>query len=142
MAYESFVDEPAAKTVVSKTFIGVAIVLLAMVSTFLLIWSYQKSSKLFIMFFSVIVLIFSIMMVIFVTITRKKLSEQQFAVYLSATVFMTFLSIIMVIIFTIFAVNALKKASDIAAVQSPAPIIPRPLEMYNQQPITPSYPSI
>lgn len=146
MTYEPFVDEPAAKTAVSKTFIGVAVVLLAMVLTFLLIWSYQKSSKLFIMFFSVIVLVFCIMMVVFVTTTRSKLTEQKFTIYLSAAVFMTFLSIIMVIIFTIFAVNSLKKASEMAQGQvapSYTPqVVPRPLETYNQQPITQGYPSL
>lgn len=146
MTYEPFVDEPAAKTVVSKTFIGVAVVLLAMVLTFLLIWSYQKSTKLFIMFFSVIVLVFCVMMVVFVTTTRSKLTEEKFTIYLSAAVFMTFLSIIMVIIFTIFAVNALKKSSEMAQAQMApsytAPVVPRPLETYNQQPITQGYPSL
>jgi CDP-diglyceride synthetase len=144
MTYEPFIDEPSAKSVVSKTFIGVAVVLLAMVLTFLLIWSYQKSTKLFIMFFSVIVLVFCVMMVVFVTTTRSKLTEQTFTIYLSAAVFMTFLSIIMVIIFTIFAVNALKKSSELArsqAVSYTPPIVPRPLETYNQQPITRGYPS-
>jgi hypothetical protein len=146
MTYEPFVDEPSAKTVVSKTFIGVAVVLLAMVLTFLLIWSYQKSTKLFIMFFSIIVLVFCVMMVVFVTTTRSKLTEQKFTIYLSAAVFMTFLSIIMVIVFTIFAVNALKKASELTQGQATPsytpPVVPRPLETYNQQPITQGYPSL
>lgn len=146
MSYEPFVDEPAAKSVVSKTFIGVAVVLLAMILTFLLIWSYQKSSKLFIMFFSIVVLIFCVMMVVFVTTTRSKLSEQKFSIYLSAAVFMTFLSIIMVIIFTIFSVNALKKASEMGQ-QTSSPTyatpVPRQLDAYNQQPmITQGYPSL
>jgi quinol-cytochrome oxidoreductase complex cytochrome b subunit len=142
MFRESFVDETTSKSVVSKTFITVSIVILAMIFTLLFIWSYQKSYKLFIMIFSIIIFIFALLTVIFVTLTRSKLSELQFRIYLSVTVFMTLMSLIMIIFFTILAVGHLKKINELtpqatasySAPQYQQQYAPAPqMDMYNQQ---------
>lgn len=135
---ERFVDEPATKNIVGMTFITVLLVIFAMLSTILLVWSYQKELHLFITIFSVIVLAYCIMMLIFVIVTRKNLSDSQFRIYLSGTVFMLFLAISMVIIFTIATVNIFKKTTEVPAMAT-TPVVPRPLERYTQQPLTQGY---
>jgi len=139
-ARETFVDETTSKQVVSKTFIGVGIVLLAMAFTVLFIWTYQKSYKLFIMVFSIIVFIFSLITVVFVTMTRAKLTDMQFRIYLSGTVFMTLMSLAMFIIFTIFAVGHLKRIREEAAALaasgrgSASQMVPPQLDTYASNP--------
>ncbi len=138
---ERFVDEPATKNIIGITFITVLLVIFAMLSTILLVWSYQKELHLFITIFSVIVLAYCIMMLIFVIITRKNLSDSQFRIYLSGTVFMLFLVISMVIIFTIATVNIFKKTTQVSSMVT-TPVVPRPLAQYTQQPFTQDYPEL
>lgn len=130
MYREPFVDETTSKTVVSKTFITVGITIAAMAFTMLFIWSYQKSYKLFIMIFSVVVFAFALFTVIVVTITRKKITEFQFRLYLSITVFMTLMSLIMFIFFTILAVGHLRQLNAMNPTISTNPSS----SYYNQQP--------
>lgn len=118
MHTEKFVDEPTAKKATGRTFIGIAVVLAAMLLTFLLLWGYLVSTKLFVSIFSIIVLTFSIIMIVFVTTIRAKLSDRQYVFYLSTTSFMTFISLIMVIIFTILSVNIFRKKSNISNVDT------------------------
>lgn len=107
-----------------------------MIFTLLFIWSYQKSYKLFIMIFSIIVFIFALLTVIFVTLTRSKLTEMQFRIYLSITVFMTLMSLIMIIFFTILAVGHIKKINELSA-QGRLGYNPAP-QQYQQQYSQPS----
>jgi|APGre2960657444_1045066.scaffolds.fasta_scaffold11901_2 hypothetical protein len=134
MFRESFVDETTSKSVVSKTFITVSIVILAMIFTLLFIWSYQKSYKLFIMIFSIIMFIFALLTVIFVTLTRSKLTELQFRIYLSVTVFMTLMSLVMIIFFTILAVGHLKKINELTPTPAAAYSAPQYQQQYAQAP--------
>lgn len=130
MYREPFVDETTSKTVVSKTFITVGITIAAMAFTMLFIWSYQKSYKLFIMIFSVVVFAFALFTVIVVTLTRKKMTEFQFRLYLSITVFMTLMSLIMFIFFTILAVGHLRQLNAM----NPTMATNTSSSYYNQQP--------
>lgn len=108
MHIEKFIDEPTAKKSTSRTFIGVGVVLSAMLLTLLLVWGYILDIKLFISIFSFVVLTFSVIMVVLVTTIRAELSENKYIFYLSTTSFMTFISIIMVILFIILTINVFK----------------------------------
>jgi hypothetical protein len=108
MDIEKFIDEPTAKKSTSRTFIGVGVVLSAMLLTLSLVWGYLLDIKLFISIFSFVVLVFSVIMVVLVTTIRAELSENKYIFYLSTTSFMTFISIIMVILFIILTVNVFK----------------------------------
>lgn len=154
MYREPFVDETTSKSIVSKTFITVGITIAAMAFTMLFIWSYQKSYKLFIMIFSIVVFAFALFTVIIVTLTRKKMTDLQFRIYLSITVFMTLMSLIMFIFFTILAVGHLKQLNAmnpqlVSNYNQPSPYAqPSPYDQqqsmmtppgYNYNPPQPSY---
>lgn len=138
MYREPFIDESTSKSVVGKTFITVGITIAAMAFTFLFIWSYNKSYKLFIMIFSIVVFAFALFTVVVVTLTRSKMTALQFRVYLSVTVFMTLMSLIMFIFFTILAVGHLRRMNAYEQIQttvsSPSPSYSSSPSPYNMPP--------
>lgn len=140
---ERFITESQSQEAVSNSFITLSFVFLGMMITALLYWSYQKTEKLFITIFSFMVFAYSLMMVIFITILRSKLSLRQFKIFLSASIFMCIIALILFVYFVIKAVDYLKRSG--AYVGKPMlpqqPLASQRLDMYANTPLNaPMYP--
>lgn len=101
---ESFVGEKETKKIISNTFITLSFVIVGLVLTALLFWAYVKTDKLYITIFSFIVFAYTLMMVIFIALIRAKLTENEFKIYMSTSIFMSLFSLI---VFGIFLNNTL-----------------------------------
>lgn len=100
---EEFVNETDTRSVVANVFISVALMLLAMVITLTYIWAYRKDVSLFIAIFALVVFLFTVEMVIFVTMVRSNVSRLMFMTFMGSVVFMAFMAIVLIIFFSIQA---------------------------------------
>lgn len=96
---EPFVSEKETKKTIGNTFISISFTLLGMVLAGLLYWSYAVTDKLYITVFTGLVLGYCIMMVVFVSLVRTKLTEREFKTYMSVSLFMSVLSLLLFIVF-------------------------------------------
>jgi len=140
---ETFIDEKQSQQAVSTTFITLAFVFLGMMITALLYWSYQRTEKLFITIFSFMTFSYSLMMVIFITVIRSKLTLLQFKIFLSASIFMCIISLILFIYFVIKAMDFMKRSSTYTMGVTRPPgvgvgMAPPMLDAYGQ-PMAPGY---
>ena len=101
---ERFVGEKETKQIISNTFITLSFVIVGLILAALLVWAYYKTDKLYITIFSFIVFAYTLMMVIFIALIRSKLTENEFKIYMSTSIFMSLFSLI---IFGIFLTNTL-----------------------------------
>lgn len=101
---ERFVGEKETKTIISNTFITLSFVIVGLILAALLVWAYYKTDKLYITIFSFIVFAYTLMMVIFIALIRSKLTENEFKIYMSTSIFMSIFSLI---VFGIFLTNTL-----------------------------------
>jgi hypothetical protein len=101
---EPFVGEKETKKIISNTFITLSFVIVGLILTALLFWAYIKTDKLYITIFSFIVFAYTLMMVIFIALIRAKLTENEFKIYMSTSIFMSIFSLI---VFGIFLTNTL-----------------------------------
>jgi len=132
---EHFVDEDQSKQAIGNTFITLSFVFLGMVLASLLLWSYQKTDSLFIAIFSLMVLTYALMMVIFIVIIRSKLSVYQFKVFMTVSIFMSLCSLTLFVYFVIRAIQFFKR-SNIATMahQQRSPYVPQNLVGYANAP--------
>lgn len=107
---ETFVDETETKQTVGNTFTTLSFVFLGMVVTALLFWSYQKTDTLFISLFSLMVFGYSLMMVIFISVIRDKLTVNQFKIFITASIFMSLCTLVLFVYFVIRAIQFLKRS--------------------------------
>jgi len=112
-ALEKFEEEENSdenkKTETGRTFVGIFVVLLAMLLTFGFVWSYLISTKVFVAVLSSIVLVFSGIMIFLITSLRRELSTTSYYVYFSSASFMAFVSAIIAIVFIFLSINVVKK---------------------------------
>lgn len=101
---EAFVGEKETKTIISNTFITLSFVIVGLILAALLVWAYYKTDKLYITIFSFIVFAYTLMMVIFIALIRNKLTENEFKIYMSTSIFMSIFSLI---IFGVFLSNTM-----------------------------------
>lgn len=115
---EPFVNDTQARADIITTFISISIVFFGMVIAFLLLWSYNKSDKLFFIVFSAMVALYSITMVIFIAIIRSNITSIQFKTFMITGIFMAILSIIILILFVVKSTSLFRNVNK----YSPEPI--------------------
>lgn len=132
---EHFVDEDQSKQAIGNTFITLSFVFLGMVLATLLLWSYQKTDTLFISIFSLMVLTYAIMMVIFISVIRAKLTVNQFKIFMTTSIFMSLCSLFLFVYFVIKAVQFFKRSNiATASYQQRTPYVPQNLVGYANAP--------
>jgi hypothetical protein len=98
---EAFVNETDTRNIVANVFIGISLMLMAMIFTWLFIWSYRRDMALFVLFFSVFVFMFAVEMVIFVAMVRGSISKIMFTMFMGSVLFVAFMCIVLIIFFSI-----------------------------------------
>jgi hypothetical protein len=111
---ETFVSEKDTKSIISSTFINISLIILGMVLGGLLYWSYIKTDKLYITLLSGILFGYTLMMIIFIAMIRAKLTENEFKIYMSASIFMAILTLAIFVIFLIRTIYHFKGPSPVA----------------------------
>lgn len=106
---ETFVSEKDTKSIINSTFISISLIILGMVIGGLLYWSYIMTDKLYITLLSAILFGYTLMMVIFIAMIRAKLTENEFKIYMSASIFMAVLTLVIFIVFLIRTIAHFKK---------------------------------
>lgn len=96
---ETFVSEKETKSIISSTFVTISLVILGMIIAGLLYWSYVQTDRLYITIFSGIVFAYVLMMIIFIALIRAKLTEDEFKIYMSVSIFMGILTLLLFSIF-------------------------------------------
>lgn len=122
---EGFVNETQARSDIITTFVTISIVFFGMIIAFALLWSYNKSDRLFFMVFSGMVAVYASITAIFVVIIRSNITSTQFKVFMISSIFIALLSIIVLVIFVVKS-SYLFKNIDISNTRSPEPIRQRP----------------
>lgn len=131
---ETFVSEKDTKSIINSTFISISLIILGMVIGGLLYWSYVKTDKLYITLLSAILFGYTLMMVIFIAMIRAKLTENEFKIYMSASIFMAILTLAVFIIFLIRTIAHFKGPTVTQPVAQAAPTYQQPTlaTQYNQ----------
>lgn len=111
---EPFVSEKETKKTIGNTFISISFTLLGMILAGLLYWSYVVTDKLYIAIFTGLVLGYSIMMVVFISLVRTKLTEREFKTYMSVSLFISVLSLILFIVFVYRSVTYFRRAASLS----------------------------
>lgn len=111
---EPFVSEKETKKTIGNTFISISFTLLGMILAGLLYWSYVVTDKLYIAIFTGLVLGYSIMMVVFISLIRTKLTEREFKTYMSVSLFISVLSLILFIVFVYRSVMYFRRAANLS----------------------------
>lgn len=118
---EGFVNDTQARSDIITTFITVSIVFFGMALSFLLLWSYNKSDRLFFMVFTGMVALYATIIGIFVAIIRSNITSTQFKIFMISSVFMGLVSILILIIFVVKSTYLFKNI-DISNTRSPESI--------------------
>lgn len=118
---EGFVNETQARSDIITTFITISIVFFGMIIAFLLIWSYNKSDRMFFMVFAGMVAIYASITAIFVAVIRSNITSIQFKLFMISSVFIALLSIIILIIFVVKSTYLFKNI-DLSNTRSPEPV--------------------
>lgn len=98
---EHFVDESQSRSITGSVFIGVTLMIFAMLFTLLFYWSYNKDVSLFVAILCGFVFLYTIMNVIVFVVKRESLGPVLFRITLGSTVVMAFLSIVLIIFFAL-----------------------------------------
>jgi hypothetical protein len=122
---EHFVNDTQARSDIITTFITISIVFFGMTLAFFLLWSYNKSDKLFFMVFSGMVALYATAMGIFVAVIRSNITSTQFKIFMISSIFMALMSIVVLIIFVIKSTYLFKNIDVSYNTRSPEPIIQR-----------------
>lgn len=125
--YETFVSEKNSQSIIASVFVSIGVMIFASIVAILFYWSYQKDVSLFIALISGLVFIYSIQMVIIVAVLRSKMKPGIFKFYMGTIIFMAFLSLFMIIIFSI---KANKSSSP-----NLGSYVPREVTTYNSTPL-------
>lgn len=92
--FEPFVSESESVSIVSNTFIGAGLMLVAMLITWLFIWSYQKDRFLFISMFALVAFLYGAEMVILSAINMNNLDVSQFKLFMGSSLLFCLIFII------------------------------------------------
>lgn len=130
---EGFVNETQARSDIITTFITISIVFFGMIIAFLLIWSYNKSDKMFFIVFAGMVAIYASITAIFIAVIRSNITSTQFRLFMISSVFMALLSIIILIIFVVKSTYLFQNI-DISNTRPVEPTVVR------EKPVSPSPP--
>ena len=95
--FETFVSESEGVSIIANTFIGGGLMLLAMVITWLFIWSYQKDKFLFIAILASVALLFSSEIVILSAVNMSNLDVVQFRLFMGSSLVFSFIFMIVAI---------------------------------------------
>jgi Na+(H+)/acetate symporter ActP len=109
---ESFINETETKSSIVTTFITITFVLTGMVLAGLLLWAYMRSETLFIVVLSVIVMLYCGLVVGFIAHIRSKLTENEFKILMTSSIFMGLFIITIFIYFLVKAVPPVKQTSN------------------------------
>ena len=121
---EHFVNDTQARSDIITTFITISILFFGMTLAFILLWSYNKSDKLFLMVFAGMVALYATAMGIFVAVIRSNITSTQFKVFMISSIFMALMSMVVLIIFVIKS-TFLFKSIDISRTRSPEKVLDR-----------------
>lgn len=106
-----WVNEKDTTTIITNVFISVALMILAALIMALFYWSYTRDPALFMVFFSLIGFIFGVYITIFIAVTRSKFGAIAFKMTIGSAAFFAFLSLMVLIYFSILAGNRSRAAS-------------------------------
>lgn len=112
MFYEHFVNETDARSSIKTAFISITFVVVGMLLSAILLWSYQKADALFYALFLGVILLYIVLAVTFVAIIRKKLTVIQFEVFMTTSIFMAMFVIVVMIFFIVKAAKILKQSGS------------------------------
>ena len=101
---ESFMTE-GEKTVTGNVLMGVGLMVLAFVIALMFGWSYSVSMSLFVAVIGLVMFIFSLNMLIYISIIRSKMSIKAFNYYFGLTLFMAFMTLFISVFFTVLYVR-------------------------------------
>lgn len=104
---EGFVSEEESRSIVGNVFITVSLMIFAGIIALLLFWTYAREVSLFISILNAIIFLYSIKMLILVAATRSKLRDFVFKLYMGSTVFVSLLSLALMIVFAVKASRAM-----------------------------------
>lgn len=107
---DKFISDAEARSSIGSTFIVLTYLFGGMLLSGVLIWSYFKSDVLFISILSGIITVYSLMIVIFISTIRSKLTSLQFKLLMTTSIFMLVLCMTSTIFFIIRATSSNKIA--------------------------------
>jgi hypothetical protein len=109
---EQFVPDKDTGSIVTNIFISLGLMIVAMLITWLFIWSYEKDRSLFITIFAVVAFLYAAEIAVFIAINTDKLDTITFRIMTSSTVFFGFTFLLIAIIFMIKAIQHLRSKSQ------------------------------
>lgn len=115
-------DGVSTQKMVGNVFIGISLMILAAILTMIFYWSYQKEKHLFITILCGLVFLYTIKMVILVATLREKLNSVVFRLYMGSTVFMSLMSLLMMIYFGVKTAQRLRGSSSSLPSYIPPPV--------------------
>jgi vacuolar-type H+-ATPase subunit I/STV1 len=96
MFLEPFVDNAQAKSLTETILIGIALMVFATIITFIFLSAYNKSKYLFIVVYSLMVLVYSIIMISLILMKKEVLSQLQYEMYMGSSLGIIIVAIIFV----------------------------------------------
>jgi uncharacterized YccA/Bax inhibitor family protein len=93
-AFEPFANQSETVSIVSGTFIGAGLMVIATVITWLFIWSYQKNVHLFVTMFALVAFIFGVEIVILTAINMSELEKTQFRMFMSSSILFSLICVV------------------------------------------------
>lgn len=128
--FETFKDTPeTTQVVVGNVFIGIALMVLAAIFTFMFYWAYQKDKHLFITILCAVVFLYTIKVIILVASLRDKVNLTVFRLYVGSTAFMSIMALIMMVYFAIKTSSRLNSSSSSSSSSYNIPAAP--MDQYN-----------
>lgn len=104
---ETFADSSSDGKDTTKTiqriFLSVGLMVLAIVIGFIFLWAYRKERTLMIVVLSVVVFIYSLLVLVFSLVQRDKLDYIYFTMLMGGSAFMTIMTVLLIIVFSIIA---------------------------------------
>ena len=115
--FEGFVTastttEAQTRTIVGSIFVATGMMIFSSIFALLFYWSYQKEKTLFIAILNGVIFIFTLKMLILVAVMRSKLNPTVFKIYMGSTVFIAFMTLFMIIYFTIKAIQRIRSSTS------------------------------
>jgi len=117
---ENFVSGSDTTNVVENIFIVLGAVVIAIILTILFYVSYHKNKNLFISLLMGIIFLYSLMNIIGIIVIRSSLNTTFFKVYLGAGTVIGFITVILLIIFSVIASKEINRGSRDSAAYIPS----------------------
>ena len=96
---EQFITSDEKATMVN-VLVGVGLMTLAIIVSLIFAWAYNTDRALFIVVLGIVMFAFSVNMLIYMALIRKNMSKAALNYYLGITAFMSFVNLLIVILFT------------------------------------------